>query len=599
MKIKEIVIENFRTYKEATTVTFDDFNCIVGKNDVGKSTILKALDWFFNDTKIDDYDRNIDKQNEPMSVEITFDDLDYSNKEWNLEQLEGNEVEEEQCDEAIDIDSTSYSFIDNNEFMKKLSVNICKYSSNDSSNKFRMQVRCSVQNENTLVIKRNNAIRIIDICQQIYELYQNGQNEIIIESNGSLNEFDWSEWMIYNRDYIPKFIYFNTSTTLKEYLNWLFKITFYNKKFNDQITEIKTNIAANIKDKLPQKYQKETIDFKATTAKIDFFVDENNLLFPQDTLGQKNIPITNRGDGFQLEIKNAVCRLLADQQNSDMSSAIFAFEEPETHLHPSAQVEMYDAIRDLSTNPKYQVIITTHSPTLVSQCNSNNIIQVVKNENDTAKVRQYREGIVNDVIKDLGITNNDLLASLYDSNKCLFLVEGADDVKAFSHVCEEYKKNGKIDHTFAELGCVIIPIGGCDSIKHWATFKIIKQLHKKFFIVLDNDSGKNEQKLNQLLPNDTDKFKVLNKLEIENYIPCTYFQTLNPPINISYGDNDDVKTICKTHRDSVRLGGKRVCDIYFTNLSYFQLRSTFCPTGIDSDDEFLEIYEKIKNLCSD
>ena len=38
---------------------------------------------------------------------------------------------------------------------------------------------------------------------------------------------------------------------------------------------------------------------------------------------------------------------------------------------------------------------------------------------------------------------------------------------------------------------------------------------------------------------------VTQKREIECYIHPDYFKTLNPPIEIEYGDWDDVKTICK------------------------------------------------------
>lgn len=52
MHIKKIIISNFRGIKEPTEILFNDFTCIVGKNDVGKSTVLKAVDAFLNDTTI-------------------------------------------------------------------------------------------------------------------------------------------------------------------------------------------------------------------------------------------------------------------------------------------------------------------------------------------------------------------------------------------------------------------------------------------------------------------------------------------------------------------------------------------------------------------
>jgi predicted ATP-dependent endonuclease of OLD family len=51
MKIKKIKLANFRCYKEEITVDFNNLNVFVGKNDIGKSTILEALDIFFNESK--------------------------------------------------------------------------------------------------------------------------------------------------------------------------------------------------------------------------------------------------------------------------------------------------------------------------------------------------------------------------------------------------------------------------------------------------------------------------------------------------------------------------------------------------------------------
>ena len=47
MKIKQVKISNFRSYKEEVIINFNDLNVFVGKNDIGKYTVLEALDIFF------------------------------------------------------------------------------------------------------------------------------------------------------------------------------------------------------------------------------------------------------------------------------------------------------------------------------------------------------------------------------------------------------------------------------------------------------------------------------------------------------------------------------------------------------------------------
>ena len=54
-------MKNFRCYKETISIDFDNLTTFIGKNDIGKSTILEALEIFFNNdlVKIDSSDANI------------------------------------------------------------------------------------------------------------------------------------------------------------------------------------------------------------------------------------------------------------------------------------------------------------------------------------------------------------------------------------------------------------------------------------------------------------------------------------------------------------------------------------------------------------
>lgn len=47
MKIAQLKLLNFRGYEDVTIKFADDFNLIIGKNDIGKSTILEAMEIFF------------------------------------------------------------------------------------------------------------------------------------------------------------------------------------------------------------------------------------------------------------------------------------------------------------------------------------------------------------------------------------------------------------------------------------------------------------------------------------------------------------------------------------------------------------------------
>ena len=81
MIITKMYIKNFRGYTDQTIELYDDLNVIIGKNDVGKSTILEALEIFFNNetVKLDIYDLNKKRTNDEdkeIVIQISFK-IDY------------------------------------------------------------------------------------------------------------------------------------------------------------------------------------------------------------------------------------------------------------------------------------------------------------------------------------------------------------------------------------------------------------------------------------------------------------------------------------------------------------------------------------------
>ena len=77
MKLKAVRIENFRCYEDII-VEFDALTTIVGKNDIGKSSILEALEIFFNNetVKIDPTDVNIHSEgNKVVTITCDFTNL--------------------------------------------------------------------------------------------------------------------------------------------------------------------------------------------------------------------------------------------------------------------------------------------------------------------------------------------------------------------------------------------------------------------------------------------------------------------------------------------------------------------------------------------
>ena len=82
MQIKSVLLKNFRGYESETRIDLNDLTVFVGKNDAGKSTILEALDIFFNEgsgvVKPDKDDVNVNcraEQDFETVITVIFKDL--------------------------------------------------------------------------------------------------------------------------------------------------------------------------------------------------------------------------------------------------------------------------------------------------------------------------------------------------------------------------------------------------------------------------------------------------------------------------------------------------------------------------------------------
>jgi putative ATP-dependent endonuclease of OLD family len=78
VKLKTVILRNFRCYHEEIRISFrDDITAFIGKNDAGKSTILEALEIFFNgDTiKMEQNDAYVESDCSDVTIGCVFTDL--------------------------------------------------------------------------------------------------------------------------------------------------------------------------------------------------------------------------------------------------------------------------------------------------------------------------------------------------------------------------------------------------------------------------------------------------------------------------------------------------------------------------------------------
>ena len=77
MKLKTVKLQNFRSYRDEVVVCIDDLTALVGRNDAGKSTVLEALEIFFNNTliKIESADAAEGGNAADVRISCLFEDL--------------------------------------------------------------------------------------------------------------------------------------------------------------------------------------------------------------------------------------------------------------------------------------------------------------------------------------------------------------------------------------------------------------------------------------------------------------------------------------------------------------------------------------------
>ena len=100
MKIEEIIIQNFRSISHQT-IDVGKYNIILGENNAGKSNIINAIRYFYDEIKIEpsDFFQKRNLEDGDMFVEILFDlsedekSLDYfKNQKGSKYLLSGNKI---------------------------------------------------------------------------------------------------------------------------------------------------------------------------------------------------------------------------------------------------------------------------------------------------------------------------------------------------------------------------------------------------------------------------------------------------------------------------------------------------------------------------
>lgn len=179
-------------------------------------------------------------------------------------------------------------------------------------------------------------------------------------------------------------------------------------------------------------------------------------------------PIQQKGDGIKSLTALAILNIPA---RVDRVSVV-AIEEPESHLHPESARQLYDTIMSLSQT--HQIVLTTHSPLFVNRTNLKE--NIIVNDGKATPVKKIKE--IRDV---LGIHISDNLTNAEHA----LIVEGEDDKIALEKLLPSMST--KIKRAIQNGTFIIDYIGGAGNLPYKLSF--YRNLQCKYHVLLDNDDA--------------------------------------------------------------------------------------------------------------
>jgi putative ATP-dependent endonuclease of OLD family len=547
MHIRRITLEGYRAFQNKAEVMCGGITTFIGKNDVGKSSILHALEVFFNGSPEEsDFNRDQDP-NDPMTIEISFDGLP---GDIELEAGTNTTLVNENLVGESGFFIVRKKYLSTSLKKPKITYRVKDFTEN------KYQNICSLPEKEIndlgkalgLDFKRSGAGITNKGKRDEVRQFLRGQNE-----PEGIIEIEPARAALRALEYLPDFSLFEADESLNE------EGTAFQKEFTalvelmvqkiDGKAEIEKHIEGELDIEINKihKYLMQHTDEVSSIKSRPSFQWKDLISFHlecQDKQG-RDIAFKKRGSGLRRLLMVAYFQYRAQRVNEgeNLKQHIYGIEEPETYLHPGAQRQLFESFKEISKSE--QIFISSHAPVFAGSTDLSNLILVVQDQG-VAKTIQGEHLDLGLVSEQLGIDPSD---QLFGFSAIVFL-EGVDDCDFFETVATTLHACGKLPATFKAKNIGLLH-GGGDDLKHWVNRKNIKRLNKHYTVIMDSDRNSaqipvsaKKLALKANVERDGGTCHILRKREIENYIhPETIKEHTGKNIDGIDHDFSDLKQI--------------------------------------------------------
>lgn len=436
MKLKSLTIRNYRSITNAYKIKIEDYMILVGKNNEGKSNILKAIQIAFNII------RNYRRLSHLFIPRMEYD----FNEDFPISLQNDKRLKDKKTVFKLDLELSDEEY---SEFYEIYKTNFTKdFSINIEIKDRAASLTIPKKGENP-----NNYNKIVEnVCQYI-------SNNISVQYIPAIRVQKDSI------EVVDSLIDLELNNISDERYIEAKKIV--DKYHNDKIQQLEDRLKSPLKVFLPNiksiKFETKERGTYGLRRDIEIYVDDGVLT-----------PLRKKGDGVKSLFSIALLSKVESKR-----TRIILIDEPENHLHPAAIHYINSVISDLSSNN--QIIISSHNPIFVDRLNiENNIIVENGKANPATKI--------DDIRKNIGVRCSDNLTY----SDYVIVVEGLSDKVLLTKYLETYPELNKL---LKSNRISIRDIGGTHNLIP-EVYSLDRYLCN-YLIVLDNDSAAKDA-INQL-----------------------------------------------------------------------------------------------------